>query len=717
MTIAARPRGLPKLEQSSRHGSSGFRSDIQGLRAVAVGLVLVFHAGAPFLPGGFVGVDVFFVISGFLITGLLMKEIETRGSISLANFYARRIKRILPAASAVILAAGVMTVALLPRTRWDEIGWQMLGSATYSVNWVLADSVNYLNSEVPPGPLQHFWTLAVEEQFYLFWPLVLIVLASFARPWSRKQSRRDRSAIRATRWQILTGMTVAVLTAASLAWSVYYTPLNPGPAYFITTTRLWELGLGATVAIFAFALGGIPRLVGRPLGWAGLLAILAAGTFYSVETPFPGAAALLPTLGAAAVIVAGLNGHDRHGAAGLLSLRPLTWIGDRSYSLYLWHWPLIVMATFLLDGLSVLEGTLIIVASTVPALISYRYIELPFQRHTAVRDNALRVLQIGGVMMGLTVLASVSLLVVPKLAATNQVDAILDKPLLGAELLAIDPAVGVARDKVGAFVPTAIEAKDDTPALYADGCHQEVMAEEIVPCVYGETDSDFTIAVVGDSHAAHWVPAVVRLANDNGWRVETYTKSSCPLISTVIMFGEGTEPFLPCSAWNAKMMSHLTGPDGPDFVLMSGTEYVAYSGAPVDGFAIGPIDEGYASTWRSLRAERVPFAFLEDTPRSGIDTPECVSANADHLTRCATSRDKSLLNGSVDQLKASTRSGERLINLNERICPDDPCAAVIGRVLVYRDSHHLTATYARSLAPALGEKLRTFPSIPFVAGP
>lgn len=715
MTIDAR---VSSVSAGTSHGrkSTGFRTDIQGLRTVAVGLVLVFHAGAPFLPGGFVGVDVFFVISGFLITGILLKEVERTKSISLLDFYARRVKRILPAASAVVLVVGGLTAAILPRTRWEDIGWEMLGSSTYSVNWTLANSVNYLNSEVPAGPLQHFWSLAVEEQFYVIWPILLVVLVFLARPGSGFVGKRVAAGLDAARWRMLAGASITGLTAASLAWSIHFTLHSPGPAYFVTTTRLWEIGIGAMVAVFAVALVKIPRFVTRPLGWAGLLAIVLAGALYSVTTSFPGYAALLPTLGTAAILIAGLNGHDRRGVAVLLATRPMTWIGDRSYSLYLWHWPLIVFGTFLLDGLEFYQGVLIVVISCIPALLSYRYLEVPFQRLAAFRGNSLRAVQVGGVMMLVTIVAGFSLLLIPKVATALEQPALpVTAPLLGAELLAVDPAVGVAVDSVASFTPSVIDAEDDTPDLYQDGCHQEVGEDGITPCVYGDADSEFTIALVGDSHAAHWAPALVRLAHENGWRLETYTKSSCPLIGTAIVLGEGTDAFLPCVSWNQKMMANLTGANGPDFVLMSGTEYTAYTGDAISGVAVGLISDGYTLAWSHLRDAAVPFAFIEDTPRSGIDTPECVSQNENHLTKCATSAEQSWKNGSVNQREASEQSGDRLIDLGQDICPDDPCAAIVGKVLVYRDSHHLTATYARTLAPAMGEQLRRYPSIPFTA--
>ncbi|TDD63977.1 acyltransferase, partial [Jiangella aurantiaca] len=313
-----------------------FRPDVEGLRAVAVLLVLAYHAGLPLVSGGFVGVDVFFVISGFLITGLILREVESTGRLRLGRFYARRIRRLLPATAVVLAATAALTIVLLPPLRWPAIAGDIAVSATYVVNWRLAsESVDYLTAEDAPSPVQHFWSLAVEEQFYLLWPVLIIALVW----WHRR--RRGAPSLRRT---LLAGL--AVVAVPSLAWSVHLTAASPGAAYFVSTTRAWELAAGAALAIGARRLERLPAWVASALAGGGLAAVGWAALTYDATTPFPGAAALVPVLGTAAVVGGGVAsaptspGADRevpgsgesHKGNGtlpgrLLGTAPLRWVG------------------------------------------------------------------------------------------------------------------------------------------------------------------------------------------------------------------------------------------------------------------------------------------------------------------------------------------------------------------------------------------------------
>ncbi|MEV5051576.1 SGNH hydrolase domain-containing protein [Arthrobacter sp. LAR12-1-1.1] len=691
--------------QSKQFGGvkkSGFRPDVQGLRALAVLLVLVYHAGATVFPGGFVGVDVFFVISGFLITGILLKEAASSNSISITGFYARRAKRILPASTLVLIVVAAATFFILPRTRWDDTAWQIMASAFNVVNWLFAGSaVDYLNNDEAASPVQHFWTLAVEEQFYLLWPLLLAGCLFLAGGRSRRQRRRRVDSVKFKRWA-----TIAVLavTVPSLGFSAYYTAANPGAAYFVSTTRLWELGIGAMVAIFAPQLQRLGGNTSRLLGWGGLAAILMAGVSYSSSTPFPGVAACVPTLGAAAVIIAGMGGRDRLGVGRILSVSPATRIGDISYSLYLWHWPMIVIGTYLLGQLQLHQGLLIVAASFVPAYLSYRYVETPLKDFQQSDGDAL---QVGAVAILVTAVMAVGIMVLPKPAEQGVYVPPVASPgsavsapvaLVGAELLAKDPSVGEPKDVVDAFMPSALEAANDNPTVYKDGCHQAVTEVEPEACTYGKSGADYRVAVVGDSHAAQWVPALTRLAKENAWQVDSYTKSSCPFVGTPIMAEGNTRVYDECTTWNSNVTKALTGPERPDLVLVTGQSYQTTG---EQSFA-----QGLESAWTRLREASVPFAVLMDTPRPGINVPECVSTNPQSLTKCAVDREKAMANGSAVQREAAGAMGKvEEVDMTDSICPGTRCAPIVGKVLVYRDSNHLTATYSTTLGPALGARL------------
>ena len=369
-------RTTPAVRTRQASSAATFRRDIEGLRAVAIGLVLVYHAGITFVPGGFVGVDVFFVISGFLITGILVRELESTGRISLARFWARRARRLLPATGLVLVATTIGVWLLVPTTSWRTFGGDVVGAAFYVVNWVFAGrSVDYLAEGVSPSPVTHFWSLAVEEQFYVVWPLLLCLVALVMR------LRRSRS-VRGTML-----LALGVIAVPSFLWSVWLTSSGDPAAFFVTTTRLWELALGAGVALGSRLWPRLPVRVAHALGWAGLLAVLAAALAFGSQTPWPGSAALVPTLGTAALIVAGFRPG---GPATLLSARPMVWIGGLSYSVYLWHWPVLVLAAAVIGDFGQKIGLVLVAASFVPAWLGHHLVENPLRFHPAlVRSNAL----------------------------------------------------------------------------------------------------------------------------------------------------------------------------------------------------------------------------------------------------------------------------------------------------------------------------------------
>ena len=689
-------------------GKKAFRTDVQGLRAIAVGVVLLYHAGLPFMPGGYVGVDVFFVISGFLITGLLLREMEKTGRISLSDFYARRARRILPAAVVVLMVTSALSVALLPRIEWDSIGREVIASAFNVVNWVFAASESdYLQQGASASPVQHFWSLAVEEQFYILWPLLLVLVALLTRrrnPYVGKHQRVSPQVYR-RRW-VVGG--IFVLSLASLLFSIYYTAQNPGAAYFVTTTRVYELGIGAAVAVFADQLAAIPRRVALALGWIGVAAILYAAVTFTSETLFPGSAALVPTLGSAAVIVSGMAGRQREGIGRLLSTRPMTWVGDISYSLYLWHWPLVVIIGDLAGGLHPVLGLLVVAAAVAPAYASYRWIEKPFMSWKVVRPRYMA-LQAGAVgILASTVVGSV-LLTAPSQATAEPVKTatvtVQDDDgssraveLLGAEALAVEPALGIASNFQGGHLPTAEDAAEDLSQVYADDCVVRPGEATRQPCVYGNPEARRTIALVGDSHAAHWVPALQRLVEEEDVRLEVHAKSSCPLSTEAVWIDKRKTVDEACLDWGRQVMDQLVQSQ-PDLVLVTNSGYQNGAGDPVS--------EGLSGAWTSMRDDGLDVAVLMDTPFMGIDVPGCLARNPDAVTECAV--DRSVVDdrgGRASQEAALAMTDVPAIDLIDYICPGDECSPIVGGVVVYMDSNHLTATYATTLTPALREALQ-----------
>lgn len=686
--------GVSRPQKTADSGAEAtrFRPDIEGLRAVAVLLVLAYHAGIPQVSGGFIGVDVFFVISGFLITGLLVREVQTTGRVSLRRFYARRARRLLPATAVVLLATSVLTIVFLPPLRWAQVAWDIVTSAVYVVNWRLAaDAVDYLAAENAASPVQHFWSLAVEEQFYLLWPLLIIALA-----WWQRRSGRS------LRWIMLAGL--AAIAVPSLLYSVYLTGAEPDRAYFVSTTRAWELAVGAALAIAAPRLARLPRTVCVPAAWAGLVAIAVAALSYDASTAFPGYTALLPTLGAAAVIAAGVGPAGSAGAGAMLGVAPMRWVGALSYSIYLWHWPLLIAATAAWGELSVTRGVAVAAASVVPAWLTFKLVERPIHHAPALAARPGRALGVGALATAVGLIAAI----VPT-AFTPDYDVDGDAP--GAAVLGDQPASdpdGVPVDEVTAITPDPLRARDDNADVYGDGCHQNQQDAEVLSCTYGDVDSDYVVALVGDSHAAQWQPTLDEIGRRQGWRVQTYTKSSCGFFSVDVSTADDTA-YTSCSEWNEALLEQLTGNQRPDVVVTSGSNNyrVLVDGEPVDDadnrdrFAAGMAD-----SWQAVVKSGAHLVVLHNTPWLDLDVPECVSEHPDQLTECAADRASAMEAAGDVQLAAAERvPGAQLVDLNRYVCPADQCAAVIGNVIVWRDPHHLTATYARTLASRLDEEL------------
>ncbi len=676
-------------------GAGSFRPDIEGMRAVAIGLVLVYHAGVGYVPGGFVGVDVFFVISGFLITGLLIREIEKTGRISLPTFYARRAKRLLPATGLVLVVTTILTWLTTSAVEWRSFGLDVVAAATYVVNWRLADrSVDYLAEDVGASPVQHFWSLAVEEQFYIVWPLLLVLLAWWIR-------RHHRLGIR----PVLAGGIVAVILP-SLAYSIFLTATSPAAAFFVTPTRLWELGIGALVAIGAPMWQQVPRLVAVIGGWCGFAAVVASGVMISSAAAWPGYAALVPTVGTAVMIVAGYTSGGA-GVAGLLSWRPAVWIGGLSYSLYLWHWPLLTAATAQWGELGARWGLLIVAASIVPAYLSLKLIENPIRFAPSIaRSNRLS-LSVGANFTAVGVVAGLALvLVVPSGGGSASSQQAQGATALGSE---VQPPAGTTKSlaSVDWFVPDAVTAVDDVPP-YPEHCQVDQESPVPVRCEWGDPDGNVTIGVVGDSKIMQWYSAIGEIAEDKGWRVVSYTKSACGFHDGM-QVNKG-EPYESCAAWNDAALQELVELR-PDVVLTSQrVNDVLADASDIESRSVDAMVDAQVRRWTQLTSVGIPMVVLLDNPNpDGLVVYECVADHPEDLAACTFDRETGVHeSGAAAQARAAEQvSNVQVIDMASEICPDDECVPVIGNVLVYRQSSHITDTYARTLVEPLRQKLVT----------
>jgi peptidoglycan/LPS O-acetylase OafA/YrhL len=664
-----------------------FRPDIQGLRAIAVLLVVLYHAGVPGITGGYVGVDIFFVISGFLITGQLLRQMQETGRISFLSFYAGRIRRLLPAATVVVL------VTLVAARLWGSVfqiqstGWDAILTAVYGINYRLAEKgVNYQQAGGPESPLQHFWSLAVEEQFYVLWPLVIALCILVGR-----RHRRG----------LLAAMLV-VACALSLHLSITITASNAPLAYFSIQTRAWELGAGALVALLAGRLTRLPGWASAPLSWLGLAAIVWSSLAYTSETPFPGDAALVPVLGAVAIIAAGCH-QARHSAELILDLRPMQGIGAVSYSWYLWHWPLIIMAPLMFGRtFTWWENVQLGVLGFWLAVLTYWIVESP-TRHSRLRRHVW--LGVGlSLSSVVTALGAVIIVTVPSLVGGG----VATRPLhlASADVNAVKQAVAAGTSMAAVpsnLQPSLATVPDDQPLTSGNGCHLDFLQVEQGPCVFGDPGGQRIMVLVGDSHAQQWFPALDAAARENHWRLVSWTKAACSIADYAPYSTQLQRTFTECVIWRNRTIERIIAAK-PDVVLFSQSD-------SVPGTGIGNVDwaEDTVSTIRRVQAASIPVAYLMDTPYPGINVPECAARHLDNVGACTVKRDQVWPYPGRHEMLAQTlgAAGVTTIEPIDWFCTVADCPATVGNLLVYRDASHMSTAYSAWLAPMLAPLFRT----------
>ncbi|WP_269082787.1 acyltransferase family protein [Allosalinactinospora lopnorensis] len=660
-----------------------FFPEVQGLRALAVIIVLIYHVDHELLPGGYVGVDIFFVISGFLITTLMLREASTHGRVSLTGFYIRRIRRILPAATLVLVATGIASFLLLPSTRLQDTALQLIASAAYVENLFLAQqSVDYLAAETAASPVQHFWSLAVEEQFYLLWPLLFVGWLALSPRWRTST--------------VILAMTSAIVVV-SFVWSVWLVSTDPQPAYFLPQGRMWELAVGGVLAIL-LTRWQPPEGVRWVLGWAGIAAIMTAVLTYDSGTLFPGWAATLPILGTAAIIVAGRSSTPLSVYA-LLSTRPAGFVGDISYALYLWHWPLIVFALAVTEKatLTPLEAVLVLTSSFLLAWGTKIVVEDPVREGGLLRaGRSAAVFAVAGLVL-VTFIGAGKYVHVQRLS-----DVQFDPSVhVGPTAITDQRSEGSAE---AAIYPPLAAAGDNLPSVYDDKCQATPGTTTPKSCIYGPDDATTDVAIVGDSHGAHWVPALREVADSQEWRLHTYTKSSCAFTETLLELREG--PYSECETWNEAVTEELVSEVQPEIVFTSSATQAQAHGIDSEEENTEMLAEGMIGLWARLESAGSEIVAIRDTPRSQPRIPECVERHTDDLDECTNSEDEALAQEDPQELAAEARdTGADVLDLTDRFCADGDCPPVVGNVLVYRDSHHLTEAYSRLLAPDLEARL------------
>ena len=716
----------------------GFRLDIEGLRAVAVVLVLAYHAGFWPFRAGYIGVDVFFVVSGFLITSLLVGELRRTGFITLRRFWARRARRLLPASSLVIVATLVAGYVVLDPLSVVDLAHDAVAAAAFVINIVFAHrQSDYLTADAAPSPLLHFWSLALEEQFYLVWPVLLQLLAGYRR-----------------RPLPFVATLVAVLWPLSFVACVTLTRSNQPWAFYSLPTRAWELLTGAGLALLATSIARVPALVRAAGGWAGLGAIVWAAVSFGAATPFPGPAALVPVIGTAAVIAAGPA--TLLGPVAVLRHRALTWTGARSYSIYLWHWPALVLLAAQFGPLSVPERLATLAGAVAVAAVTFRLLEDPVRHSAWLAAKARRGLAMGGGLI--TVAVTTSFLVVETTPALVGAGAAAAPVVVTVAPPAVEPMTTAAStvpvpstavrvppttpaptttptattpttpapttapprpgpDQLAAanapeldasvhtevvpanLRPSVRGAHDDVPGVDHDGCNLDAAVTMPGPCTFGDATSPVSIVLFGDSHAAQWFPALEALAVQHHWKLEALTKKGCPSADIAVFSTMVNRELRECEAWRANVAARVAA-EHPTLMIMSSFRYKRQMG---QWSGVEPNEawrQGLTKTLDTFVPLVSKVLVLGDTPTPASDVPSCVAAHLAHVSTCAAARSDAVRDDRLQiEREVAAAHGSAFVPTSDWLCAATACPVIVGDVLVYRDSNHITATAAEWLAP------------------
>lgn len=671
-----------------------YRPDIEGMRALAIVAVLLCHAGIGFAAGGYVGVDVFFVISGFLITRLLLGELDASGTVSLPRFYARRIRRLLPLSAVLLAVVAALSFVIFSPVRADEVSRDIVSCATFTVNWrFAAQSVDYFAQGNETSPVQHLWSLAIEEQFYLVWPTLLLAVTWF---W-RRRGRSPRAPL---------GVALVVILVASFLYNLHYTSDQPAAAYFSTFGRAWELGLGAALALLGDL--RLRRLAAVALGWVGLAAIVYATLTFTAATRFPGDAALVPTLGAAALLLAGTAERQARAApATILSLSPVRYVGRISYSWYLWHWPFLIFAAAIWGPLSPLAGLAVVGAAWFPTALGHVAIEEPFRRAKGLVRFPARALGLG---LGCTAIAVGAALLLVGLQPTFKTAP--RKDVRGALVLRSDKAPEKTAE---AIRPNPLHAWSDRGLEFSRGCLVGVEGTNSDKCLFGDPHGKRTMILFGDSHAMMYFPPLEGIAKRNHWRLIALNKAECTPALVEVRSMIADREYSQCDVWREGALERIeAAAPGSIVVVASDTAYVPYGpdGEELHGKAAGEaMEAGYIATLKRLHEAGMRTVVMTDAPAAPDEIPACVSEHLHQLEDCSFP-DSRGWNQEFEVRAAHRAPGAHLISLIAEICPDGTCRAVIGNALTYRDDSHLSATFARTLRPWIERGLRRGDDLP-----
>ncbi|GAA1178859.1 SGNH hydrolase domain-containing protein [Nesterenkonia xinjiangensis] len=707
--------------------------ELHGVRGLAILGVVLFHLfGAGRVSGG---IDVFLAISGFLFTAMLLREAAATGRIAVTDYLGRLVRRILAPAALVILVTAAAGLLILPVTRHG----QLLTEARASLLWLenhelIRSQLSYEAAGPETSPFQHFWSLSVQGQFYLVWPLLVVLAVHLAR-------RTGRSAAG------VMGLLTSGVLVASFAWAVHQQQVDQAAAYLMSSTRAWELAFGGLLALLAVHLRLPPRCRGAA-AWLGLGLVISCGFVLDGAALFPGPWALWPLLGLALILSAAQAApEDDSGAVGdavtgagrpkplrLLSSRPLARTGDLAYSLYLWHWPALILLLEITGAERLGPGGAVVVLafSWAAAWATHRWVEVPLARlgrpgrqvaagtsvpvsppHPMARTASPASGGRGARRQRNTLALAAATLTVTTAAITvhlqvstdPQEDGLamqgMDRHLYpGASVTASEASAAAASfpsldaDEVPVF-PELVGLGQRVPEYATRDCHQRTGDDpgtgEVLVCEDPRSPENprATIMLAGGSHAGHWQHAWLMLAEEHDWEVLVATKGGC-----VFRHIEDLEDNQ-CARWNAGF-AEVVAERSPDVVVTPGTRLPR---EPGEEFIV----DGAQERWQEITDAGAELLLMRGTPRQLTNVPDCLASGGDAMS-CAPDGGRFAETNPLAEL--GLPPGTATVDLSELFCPQGQCAAIIGNVVVYRDSHHLTNEYVETAAPYLEDRVR-----------
>ena len=647
-----------------------YRPEIEGLRVVAALLVAIYHIWMMRVSGG---VDVFFVVSGFLITTSLLSRYARDGYIKFSTFILGLLKRLLPNALTVLLFVTVAGYFILPDVSHFDTMKEIIASLFYYENWQLAMiGTDYLDQTNEKSPVQHFWAMSIQGQFYVIW----FVVISFAILLHEKLKRNFNK---------IFFLILALLIVSSLSFSIYLTAVNQPWAYFDTRTRVWEFAIGGMLVLFIFKVK-LPGLISTLMGWLGLAALISTGLLLDVEGSFPSYVALWPVMAAVFVMLAGQN-PTKLGVEKFLGSKPMVSLGGLSYGLYLWHWPLLSFYYVIFDtkDVSVLHGILIILLSLALSYLSTTFIEKPINKHVSGNNFTLKAFK--------PIFAMITALVV----AVGTWFGISQYQSMASSGLADDPDYPGALVNAESFdqssfeekdpIPTMSEVKEDKEESYTNGCQQGIGEAEVELCEYGVTENpDHIVAVVGGSKSTHWTSPVKKFAEEENIKVLNVTKSGCRLSLQEVSAED-------CNEWNENVAEALAEADVDLVVALADIARPDQTEVP----------EGFIEQFNRLKERGIEVLAIRDTPYFSEDIPECISAKGADHPDCSVDKETVYPDPSAWEKLENPPENVHYVDYHEYYCGEDRCGPIIGNVIGYYDHDHMTKTFAESFAPILRE--------------